>query len=291
VTTASPPWACVLLTRGDRPDDLDAAIASLARQTRPPDDVVVVVNGGTVPEPLPAPARIVALPQNVGVPAGRNRGVQVARGDWLLFLDDDAELATSDLTDRTAAAFAADPSLSVISYRIADPDTGQTQRRHVPRLRVGDPGVSSAVTTFLGGACAIRRATFESAGGLPDAFFFAMEETDLAWRILDGGGRIVYRGDLVVHHPATSPSRHPDAVELTARNRVWLARRRLPVLLAVAYVASWVVVTLARARASAERRAALRGFLRGLREPAGERRPMRWATAWRMARIGRPPVI
>ncbi|MGY4966456.1 glycosyltransferase family 2 protein, partial [Streptomyces sp. 900105245] len=33
------------------------------------------------------------------------------------------------------------------------------------------------------------------------------------------------------------------------------------------------------------------GFVEGLREPAGERRPMRWRTVWRLTRLGRPPVI
>jgi GT2 family glycosyltransferase len=33
--------------------------------------------------------------------------------------------------------------------------------------------------------CAIRRSAYLEAGGLPDAFFFAHEEIDLSWRLID----------------------------------------------------------------------------------------------------------
>ena len=102
-------------------------------------------------------------------------------------------------------AFAADPGLGIISFRIADPDTGVTQRRHVPRLRAADPMRSSRVTTFLGGANAVRTKVLAEVGGLPDEFFYAHEETDLAWRALDAGWAIDYRADMVLHHPTTAP--------------------------------------------------------------------------------------
>ena len=31
---------------------------------------------------------------------------------------------------------------------------------------------------------------FHGAGGLPEAFFYALEETDLAWRLIDAGWRV-----------------------------------------------------------------------------------------------------
>jgi hypothetical protein len=72
---------------------------------------------------------------------------------------------------------------------------------------------------------------------------------------------------------------------------VWLARRNLPAPLVPVYLATWVVLTCARVRRGPELRAWFRGFLEGVRSPSGERRPMRWATVVRMARLGRPPVI
>ncbi|CAM5483956.1 hypothetical protein STENM327S_03426 [Streptomyces tendae] len=121
--------------------------------------------------------------------------------DILLFLDDDGLLARTDTAELCREAFAADDDLGIISFRIADPDTGETQRRHVPRLRASDPMRSSRVTTFLGGANAVRTRVLTQVGGLPDAFFYAHEETDLAWRALDAGWMIDYRSDMVLNHP------------------------------------------------------------------------------------------
>jgi hypothetical protein len=78
---------------------------------------------------------------------------------------------------------------------------------------------------------------------------------------------------------------------MVARNRVWLAKRRLPALLVPVYLAVWTVLTAARTRSAAGLRAWCAGFAEGVRTPCPPRRPMRWATVWRMTRLGRPPVV
>jgi len=81
------------------------------------------------------------------------------------------------------------------------------------------------------------------------------------------------------------------AFRVTARNRVWLTRRRLPLPLIPVHLAVWTLITLLRTRSTGGLRAWFGGFVEGMREPAGERRPMRWRTVWRLTRLGRPPVI
>src|SRR5262249_168308 len=66
-----------------------------------------------------------------------------------------------------AGRFAADPSLAVLSMQVVDPDGGPGARWHVPRLRAGDPGRSSGVTPFLGGARRVRPPGRPEAGGPP----------------------------------------------------------------------------------------------------------------------------
>jgi GT2 family glycosyltransferase len=128
-------------------------------------------------------------------------------------------------------------------------------------------------------------------GGWPDEFFFAHEETDLAWRALDAGWRIVYEPALVLQHPRTSPTRHAVFYRMVARNRVWLAKRHLPAALVPVYLGVWLLLTLARTRSATGLRAWFAGFAEGVRRPCGPRRPIRWRTAARMTRLGRPPVI
>lgn len=285
----------VVLTMGNRPAELNALLESVAKQHGPAVDVVVVGNGAPLPA-LPDGVRAVELEENLGIPAGRNVGIEAfgrdgCEVDAVLFLDDDGLLPGDDSAELLREAFTADPGLGIVSFRIADPETGTTQRRHVPRLRASDPLRSSPVTTFLGGACAVRSSVFAQAGQLPGEFFYAHEETDLAWRALDAGWSIEYRADIVLHHPATLPSRHAVYHRMVARNRVWLARRNLPAPLVPVYLGTWILLTLARRPSWAALRAWVGGFREGWRTPCGPRRPMRWRTVWRLTRLGRPPVI
>jgi GT2 family glycosyltransferase len=291
--------AAVILTMGNRPAELADLIRTVAKQQGDPIDVVVVGNGVKASElPDLGGARTVDLPENLGIPAGRNEGYRVLldlpqeqRPEVILTLDDDGSLDGELVAEKVRAAFAADPRLGIVSFRIADPETGAVQRRHVPRVRVGDPNQSSQVTTFLGGANATRSAVLQQVGLLPAQFFLFHEETDLAWRALDAGWTIEYRADLTLHHPATSPTRHTTYHRMVARNRVWLAKRNLPWPLVPVYLAVWFGLTVARSRDLSTLRPWLAGFVEGIRRDAGPRHPMRWRTVWRMTRLGRPPII
>lgn len=285
----------VIITMGNRPEELRDLLDSVAKQRGPAIEIAVVGNGSPLPE-LPGGVRTVELPENLGIPGGRNVGIEAfgpggSEVDVLLFLDDDGLLPNEDTGELVRQAFAADPRLGIVSFRIADPETGTTQRRHVPRLRAADPMRSSRVTTFLGGANAVRTTVFEQVGGLPDEFFYAHEETDLAWRALDAGWMIDYRSDMVLNHPLTAPGRHAVYHRMVARNRVWLARRNLPWLLVPAYLGTWMLLTLLRRPSRAALRAWFGGFKEGWTSPCGPRRPMRWRTVWRLTRLGRPPII
>lgn len=281
---------CVVLTGGRRPDELRLALDSLLRQRGVGLDVVVVGNPWE-PEGLPDGVRGVGLPEGVGIPAGRNAGVPHVAGELLFFLDDDASLRDDDALARVAAAFDADPRLGVLQLRVDARDGGERLRNWVPRLRAGDPGRSGDVTAVWEGAVAIRRAVFDEVGGWPGDFRFVHEGVDLAWRVLDAGHRVRYAGDVVALHPSHQAMRHGYSWFYGARNRVWLARRHLPLPLGVLYVATFALRTLPSLRRAGDARQALRGYAAGLRAPCGERRPLRARTLWEMTRAGRPPVI
>jgi GT2 family glycosyltransferase len=283
-------YGCIVLTEGRRPDDLAAALDSLIRQRGVDLDIVVVGNGWT-PAGLPAEVRSVSLAENLGAAKGRNAGAAEAHGELLFFMDDDARLADDDALSRIAAMFASEPDLGAVQLRLADPDGLPGLRHWVPRLRVGDRTRSSEIVAMCEGAVAVRRSVFEQAGAWPEPFFLHHEGIDLGWRIWDAGYRMWYAGDVVAFHAARKAKLHGDIHYLGSRNRVWLARRRLPVPLATAHVTVWFALTAARLRSARDAQASLRGFRDGLREPPGERRPLRWRTVWRMTRAGRPPII
>jgi GT2 family glycosyltransferase len=283
-------FGCVVLTMGRRPEDLRRALDSLLAQRGVELDVVVVGNEWE-PSGLPDGVRGVGSAENLGIPAGRNLGVPHTRGELLFFLDDDASLAAPDALAAVARRFEADPELGLLQLRVAPRDGGASARDWVPRLRVGDRARSSDITAVWEGAVAMRRSVFDAVGGWPADFRFVHEGIDLGWRVMDAGHRVAYAGDIVALHPSPSGTPHGYSFYYGARNRVWLARRHLPLALAVLYVTGFVLRTLPRLRSAQDAREALRGYKDGLRGPGGERRPLHPRTLWRMTRAGRPPIM
>ena len=275
---------------GRRPDDLQRAVASVLAQRDVEVEVVVVGNGWN-PVGLPGQVRTVGLKDNVGIPAGRNAGASAVHGDLLFFLDDDARLATDDVLATIARRFAEDPRLGLLQPRIADPNGAPPPRRWTPRLRVGDPRRSSYATVVWEGAVALRPEVFERAGGWADEFFYAHEGIDLTWRVWNTGAVAWYAGDIVVHHPANDPARNDLYYRYNARNRVYVARRNLPLPLIPVYLATWTALTVIRLRPRSAVQVWFAGFWEGIVTPCGERRPLGWRTIARMSLAGRPPVV
>ncbi|GAA2488120.1 glycosyltransferase family 2 protein [Terrabacter carboxydivorans] len=280
----------VVLSMGDRPTELAKALETLLAQEGVELDVVLVGNGWE-PTGLPEGVRTVHLPENVGIPEGRNVGAREVRGDVLFFYDDDAFLPSTDVLARLASEYARDDRVAVVQPRGCDPDGRPTPRRWVPRLRADDGGTGGEVVVFWEGVCTIRRAAFEAVGGWPGHFWYGHEGIDLAFRLVDAGWRLLYRPDVVVNHPATQPTRHAVYYRMNARNRVWVAKRNLPHPVAELYVGVWSAITVARVRDREKLGVWFRGLREGVRTDAGDRRPMSWRTAWRLTRAGRPPVV
>ena len=99
-----PTFGCVVLTQGNRPIQLKAALSSLLGQVEVEVDVVVVGNGW-LPTDLPAAVKSVHSKENLGIPAGRNSGVNSVKGDLLFFLDDDVILEDNDTLSRIYQKF------------------------------------------------------------------------------------------------------------------------------------------------------------------------------------------
>src|SRR5262252_1879852 len=102
---------------------LPACLDALAAQRgAPPFDVIVVDNGSTdgsaafVRERWPA-VRVVETGANLGFAAGNNAGAREARGDWLVFLNNDTA-PEPDWLARLYAEAAGRPEFDLLTSRI-----------------------------------------------------------------------------------------------------------------------------------------------------------------------------
>lgn len=285
---SDPMIGVVLLSMGNRPTELQRALTALETQRGVDMDVVLVGNGWD-PVGIPDWVRTFYEPENVGVPEGRNIGAAQAKGDLIFFYDDDGELPAPDTLANLAAQMTED--VAVVQPRGVDPTGKPAPRRWTPRLRTSGIPVGGDVAVFWEAMALIRRSAFDAVGGWPGEFFFGHEGIDLALRLIDNGWRIRFEPSITVHHPAHPPSRHEVYYRTNGRNRVWVARRNLPLPIAAIYLLVWAGATIVRVRDLKALRIWFAGFWDGLRRPVpGGRKPIKWRTVWRLTQLGRPPI-
>lgn len=281
----------VVLTQGTRPEELAAGIASVQAQRDVSCDVVVVGNGWQ-PTGLPEGVRGLGLDENIGIPAGRNRGAELVSGEYIFFLDDDATVPSETFLIDAIDVMRRSPDIGLVQPRLEDAADGRAPRRWIPRIRKGESTRSSNIFSCLEAVIVMPRAVFNACGGWGDEYFYAHEGIEIAWRVWDQGKRAWYAGDLVANHPYVHPTRHSDYYRLNARNRVWLARRNLPLILQPVYVGSWTAITLLRWWRKRDVLAVwFAGWREGWRCSPGSRKTMSWRTIFRMAAAGRPPIV
>lgn len=180
-------------------DDLRAACASLIRQTRPADEIVVVIDHNDAllarADAELAGVRVVASRNVPGLSGARNTGVWASSSDIVLFLDDDA-VAAPDWIERMVHPFA-DPRVAGVAGRVEAnwDEPGRPAWFPEPFLWTvgcsyqGLPAAGADVRNPIGAAMAFRRRAFERAGGFAAAIGrvgdlpVGCEETEFAIRL------------------------------------------------------------------------------------------------------------
>jgi len=147
-------------------------------------------------------------------PAGRarNQGVARARGEIIVFIDDDAYFGHDRVLEKLLTILDSDPAIGVVgSSKLIPPDANWFQRRtaaEVPRwvYPVVDQDTESnppldhyGYTGITTTCCALRRSLFEELAGF-DEQFVTGEDTELFHRIGRCGYRFVIPQDCWVYH-------------------------------------------------------------------------------------------
>lgn len=121
------PLVSIVICTYNRREDLRRGLDALAALTYPDREVIVVDNrstDGTAELLAGYPVRRV-LEERQGVSHARNAGIEAARGDWLLYFDDDASVETPDLIERMLATARLDPRIGMVGCRIQAVQVGE----------------------------------------------------------------------------------------------------------------------------------------------------------------------
>jgi hypothetical protein len=226
---------------------LERCLRSLAAQTLAAHEVVVVDNGssdGSVDVLRDRGAvRLVALPSNVGYGAALNAGMRVARGQYLLALNNDTELAPNCLHALVSAAdrhpnsglfapkiLSADPPHRIDTVgHLLYPDGLSRGRGRLEEDR-GQYDHEDDLLLPSGCAVLLRRAMLADVGVFDEDLFAYCEDTDLGLRAQLAGWRCTAVPTAVVYHAYSASTAHysPLKAFLVERNRAWVAAKCLP---------------------------------------------------------------
>ena len=214
------------------PTTWTAALRSVLAQAGVGLDVVVVGNGwdaGRAARPGCDPSR---CRRTSGSRPAATRVSRTCRGSTCSSSTTTRGCPTPGCSPTLARCFRADPELGLVQPRVVDP-TGATVA-----ARAGSRGCARAIRrgqrrrSRSGRAPSRCRAASSSAtGGWPAPFFYAHEGIELAWRVWDTGHTVGTPATWSCTIRRSTRRRHAYYYRLNARNRVWLARRNLPVLL------------------------------------------------------------
>lgn len=184
--------------------------------------------------------RVVALPENRGFTGGNIAGVAVARGDVLMFLNNDMRVEPDTIARLVAAMDEAHPCTGacVLSWDGERIDflrgTASWEARgfqeHFGAPRGTVPTLDTDATFFPnGGAFAITRDLYTRAGGFDAAFFAYYDDLDLGWGLRNAGGNVrVVRDAIVYHRHGATSSAQPRGQKrfLMERNALWTMVKR-----------------------------------------------------------------
>lgn len=262
---------------------LDGVLGSIAAQTEPPLETIVVDNGSTdgsithLAECWPR-VEVIHWHENRGFAAAANDGFHRARGEFVALVNTDIELAP-DWLARAESALAASPAAASVATKmldLADPsqvyDTGNFLRRdgaceqrgrgRSDDGRFDDPG---EVWGACAGAALYRRDVVRTVGGFDERFFTYLEDVELGLRLRLAGWTCVYEPCVALHAGGGSEAALVGgAAKWVERNTILLVARHFPL--------RWIGPVLYRQAAwkiAAFRRGSigpwLRGFATGLR--------------------------
>ena len=241
------PLVTVIVVSHDGAALLSPCLDSVRKQSHSRFEVILVDNGsldGTADRvALDYPeVRLVRLDENVGYAGGNNAGIALARGEYILLLNNDATLAPSALeilVDFMEAHLRAG-LIGPLIVREDDPSTVDNfglalyPDGTVRGSGRGDPaGDFAAVLDVFcpsGCACLCRREVLDRVGPFDEDFHLMLEDADLGWRARLAGWECYCVPSAVARHrgSATIGAYSARKAYYVERNRIWLALKYFP---------------------------------------------------------------
>jgi len=236
---------------------------------------------------------LIELEKNRGACGGRNAGIERARGEIVITLDNDIVLESPFELTRVANKFRSRSDIHVLAFFVGDAETGIVRRREWchPRNVADFSSTEFETNYFVEGAAAYRRKVFETAGKYYEPIFLGNEGLDLALRIMDRGFRILYTPQIRTRHEMSLDTRYSERTYfIYTRNYLWIAYKDYYFLQGVRFLIPKLAMMAFFSLRVGHVRAFLRGLkdgLKGLARIRADRSPVSRETARYIAQLDR----
>jgi GT2 family glycosyltransferase len=282
------PAASIIVINWNGAQHLPVCLNALRAQTLR-DFEIIVADNASRDDSLQLLARdypevnVVALSKNLGFTGGNNAGIRVARGEFIVLLNNDTEVDAHWL-EEILAAFERHPEAGLVASKMKLFDRRDTFHTAGDFYRLdglpGNRGVwetdrgqydrEEYVFSACGGSAAYRKSMLDQIGLLDEDFFYSCEDIDLAWRAQLAGWKCVYAPKAVVYHKLSATGGGATASFYDGRNFIYVIAKNYPSSLWTKYRGAiirkqWSLFAAAlRAWRGAAARAKMRGMISGL---------------------------
>ena len=225
-TLKEEPLVSILIPNKDHTDDLDVCLNSFfERDDYQNYEFIIIENNSVLPETFAYYEKIEKEHDNVKVvyweagfnySAINNFGFKFAKGDYIMLLNNDVELITSDIF-QSMLGFCMRPEVGIVGAKLLYNDhtvqhagvlvgAGGLADHVFKGIHEDDPGymgraISSQDVSAVTAACLlVKRSVYEEVGGLEDEFQVAFNDVDFCLKVRKAGYLIVYDADVKLFH-------------------------------------------------------------------------------------------
>ncbi len=235
------PLVSIIIPNKDQAALLARCIESLGKSSYANIEIVIVENGSQLPEThayyrsleKQPHVRIVEWTKPFNYAAVNNFAAAQARGDLLLFLNNDTEAINPDWLE-AMVKLAVQPGVGAVGAKLYYADDtiqhagivvgmgGVAGHSHLfyPREAQGYMQrlrITQNVAAVTGACLLMPREVFEKVGGFDEGFVLAFNDVDLCLSVLKAGYRVVWTPDAELYHLESKTRGYEDTVEKQAR--------------------------------------------------------------------------
>jgi len=242
----------VIILTYNRIIDTLALLESLDKQRFEDYEIILVDNNssdGTIQKVNKSypKTKCIELKFNAGVPGGRNIGIKNASGEYLAFIDNDAEVKP-DFLGAINLTFKNEPRAGILAFRILNYYTKEIDATTwVWDKSLFENEEFKPVHKFVGAGFALRRELIYQVGVFWDELFFMHEEKDFCLRLQRTSYLVFYTPQIEVYHKV-SPEKRYELKERSfyygIRNEFWISIRNVPLYDALKHLIYFTITTL-----------------------------------------------